>query len=178
MSLNLNDANNADTPIPGGTVVVTVLELVPGFGTPVADGTMSRSSDAVYAVFKQKVVWPENYAGSMLWDRPGLIGKGGDTDSYYARNGKYRLRRMVESARGVEHDDMSPEAMAKRDIPGLNALHGAKIVLRVEHELDGNGAKRMVVGEVLTPSDYPEYADAIRDSGGERPSPLGDDGVN
>jgi hypothetical protein len=112
----------------------------------------------------------------MIWDRPGLVGKGGATGSFYAQKGRFRLRRYIESARGIEHDDMSDDAMAKRRIGGLNEMHGMKVIVRVEHEPDQQGTMRMIVGEVLTASDYPGYQDTVRDMGGG-PPPLGGDGI-
>lgn len=178
MALDLNTASNADTPIPAGQVVAVKLSLEPGYGTSIADATMSRSSDAVFAVLKTTVVYPPAYAGRTIWERPGLIGKGGSLDSYYATNGRYRLRRFVESGRNVEHDDMSEAAMAKRRINGLADLHGMTTIVRIEHETDPKGTTRMVIGEVLTPSDYPGYQDVANAMNGDaRPSPLGDDAV-
>ena len=177
MAFDFNHANDAGTPIPAGEIVAAKLALEPGFGTSIPDATMSRSSDALFAVFKLHVIHPKQHVGRMIWDRPGLVGKGGATDSFYAHTGRFRLRRYIESARGVEHDDMSDEAMAKRRIGGLNEMHGMKVIVRIEHELDSQGTKRMIVGEVLTESDFPGYQDTVRDMGGDRRPPLGCDDI-
>src|SRR5262249_27163311 len=156
MAWDFNSARDAGGLIPPGTPVAARIELRPGFnqkGSEFANATMSRSSRALYADLRLHIVHPPSYKGRVLFDPPGLLGKDGESDGFYAARGRSRLRRYLESARGIEHDDVSSEAMEKRRVGDLADFHGLTVIFIVQHEADSSGVVRMVVGDILTASD-------------------------
>jgi hypothetical protein len=161
MTWDFNAVGDTGGLIPADTAVAARIELRPGFnqnGHEYANATMSRSSGALYADLRLHIVHPPNFKGRVLFDRPGLLGKDGESDGFYAAQGRGRLRRYLESARGIEHEDVSSEAMEKRRVGGLADFHGLTVIFIVLHETDSGGVARMVVGDILTASDYPQYA--------------------
>jgi hypothetical protein len=177
MPFNMNDVNDKEGLIPAGTIVHAKINLVPGFGTPIPDATMSRTSSAVYAKFRLDVTGPAPWGGMTLWDQPGLIGKDGTENSFYGQNGRSRLRKYLESACGLEHDDMSPAAMEIRDsFKELNDWNGKTVVFIVDHRTDNQGATRMEPGEILTGED-PEYQRMAEAAGLPRQPYLGGDEI-
>jgi hypothetical protein len=167
----LNISTIPDALIPDGTICAVILVLVPGYGTQIPDATMSKTSDALMAVFKATVYWPEQYSGRVLWDRPGLRGKSVNgapaaEGNFYEFEGMQRMRSYVESAKGLAHDDLSSEAVTLRNsYTMLNQWHGLKVLVVTKHEPDNRGNKRAIIGNVLTASNYPQYQDNARAAG-------------
>jgi len=163
MTIDTNAATGGDSLIPEGAIVALKLALRPGFGTQIHDATPSKSGPAVYADYEGTTIAPAEYKGRKFWQRCGLIDKEGKTlaqgGNFYVQKGAYELRKMVESAKSIAHDDMSSAAVEARKIK-LNDLHGAVILVTVKHETDNRGVDRQVIDGILTPSDYPEYVDA------------------
>jgi hypothetical protein len=178
MTFDMNNVPDPNTDlIPEGQAVWGKLVLVPGFGTPIADATMSRTSNAIYGKFRIDVIGPVPFGGSTLWDNVGLVAKDGSEDSFYAKNGKSRLRHYADSACGLEHHDLSQEAMDLRaKFRELNDWHGKTVMLIVNHRTDNQGVKRMEAGQILSGED-PEYQSMAEAAGLPRQPYLGGDSI-
>lgn len=71
--------------------------------------------------------------------------------------GRTMIRAILNSARGVQPNDNSPQAAAARCINGFAELDGIEFIAKVDVEKDAKGEDRNVVKMAIEP-DHKEYA--------------------
>ncbi|PZP63889.1 MAG: hypothetical protein DI596_02495 [Azospira oryzae] len=161
---NWNDFNDAEQQqnfdlIPKGTVARVRMTLKPGGHDDPAQGwtggyaTQSFETGSVYLAC-EFVVLEGEYARRKLWSNIGLFSPKGPA---WANMGRSFIRAILNSARNVHPQDMSPQAAAARRIAGFHELDGIEFVARIDIEKDGRGELKNVVRSAVEP-DHPDYA--------------------
>jgi hypothetical protein len=124
----------------------------------------SKEGDVCMLDWEFTIMFGPN-AKSNVWQNMTISGGKTDPDgtSIGGKFSKGTLRAMIESARGIMPDDMSPAAMAGRQPPCYAVLNGiefvAKIGIKPESE-DRKYKAASILERVVTP-DKPEYARAM-----------------
>lgn len=160
-----NDFNDADAQTSGfdlirkGTIVPVRMTIKPGgFDDPEQGWTGGYASESfetgsVY-LSCEFVVTDGEHAKRKMWSNIGLHSKKGPT---WGQMGRSFIRAALNSARGVDPRDSSPEATAARRIHGFHELDGLEFLARVDVEKDTKGEDRNVVKTAIEP-DHPDYA--------------------
>ena len=143
------------TPIPDDTIVTVVMSVRPG---SVGDGgwlTQSQSSSWQYlncefvvigGDYDKRRVWQ-----NMMWFNPE------QPDGQAGNITKSNIRSMLESARGVNPDDESPDAQAKRQINEFGDLCGLQFQCKLKIEpAKGSFPAKNQIKSMITP-DMSEY---------------------
>lgn len=162
---NFNDAEkqSGGELIPDGVIVPVVMNIKPG---GVGEGgwlTASKSSDAEmlnceltvcdgpYA--KRKIFTNMTVSGGSLNDKG--ESKGGNIT-------RSTLRAILESARNINPNDMSEDAINKRTISGFGDLNGIVFLMKVGIEKDKTGqyADKNKIKTIITP-DMRQYAEGF-----------------
>jgi hypothetical protein len=142
--------------IPAGTVATLAMKIRPG-GAGEA-GLLTRSKDGACEMLDVEFVVVDGpHIKRKLWERWVLAGttKGHEEASDISRG---KLRAALESGRGIQPNDMSPEARKAR-IAELSDFDGLRIVARVGIEKgkprnNGSGENypdRNVIAAILAP---------------------------
>ena len=158
-----NDFNDAEQQqnfdlIPKGTVARVRMTLKPGGHDDPAQGwtggyaTQSFETGSVYLAC-EFVVLEGEYARRKLWSNIGLFSPKGPA---WANMGRSFIRAVLNSARNVHPQDMSPQAAAARRIAGFHELDGIEFVARIDIEKDARGELKNVVRSAVEP-DHPDY---------------------
>lgn len=161
--LNLNqistgNENNEYQLIPDGTVARGVLVFqggehsIPEF-TQMPYFKKSQTSSAMWAPIELTIVGGQ-FDKRKVWSNIFVDGDARDNDgvSKARRIGLETLRRIVDSAYNLKASDMSNEAQAKRNIPGIDALNGLEVCFVIGVEEGTNGyADRNRVKAFITP---------------------------
>ena len=100
------------------------------------------------------VVLEGEYARRKLWSNIGLHSAKGPA---WGQMGRSFVRAVLNSARNVHPQDMSPQAAAARRIQGFHELDGIEFAARIDIEKDGRGELKNVVKSAVEP-DHPDYA--------------------
>jgi hypothetical protein len=173
MSYDLNDAQPQMPPIgeliPDGTFARVRLTIRPGGvngATPVDAGLLkaSQSSDAKMLDCEFTVV-DGPYARRKFWQN--FTVAGGKLDEKGQSIGwkisKSTFRAMIDSALGLNPQDMSEATRAKRVLPGLRHLDGIVFAARIMVEPASNSEYRDQnrIANVVLP-DEPQYAAIMR----------------
>jgi hypothetical protein len=159
-----NDFNDAEQQqnfdlIPKGTVARVRMTLKPGGFDDPAQGwtggyaTQSFETGSVYLAC-EFVVLEGPFAKRKLWSNIGLFSPKGPA---WANMGRSFIRAVLNSARNVHPQDMSPQAAAARRIAGFHELDGIEFVARIDIEKDARGEFKNVVRSAVEP-DHPDYA--------------------
>jgi hypothetical protein len=159
-----NDFNDAQQQqsfdlIPKGTLARVRMTLKPGGFDDPAQGwtggwaTQSFESGSVYLA-AEFVVLEGEYARRKLWSNIGLHSPKGPA---WGQMGRSFVRAILNSARNVHPQDMSPQAAAARRIQGFHELDGIEFLARIDIEKDGRGDLKNVVKSAVEP-DHPDYA--------------------
>ena len=93
------------------------------------------------------------HAKRKIWSNIGLHSKKGPA---WANMGRSMLRGVLNSARGVDPRDNSPEAVAARRIEGFQELDGIVFVAKIDIEKDAKGEDRNVIKVAIEP-DHKDY---------------------
>lgn len=145
--------------IPKGTLARVRMTLKPGGFDDPAQGwtggyaTQSNESGSVYLA-AEFVVLEGEYARRKLWSNIGLHSAKGPA---WGQMGRSFVRAVLNSARNVHPQDMSPQAAAARRIQGFHELDGIEFLARIDVEKDGRGELKNVVKSAVEP-DHPDYA--------------------
>jgi hypothetical protein len=154
------DYSNAPTQrefdlIPHGTIATLELNIRPGGAGE--DGLLTRSKDGGCEMLNvEYTVVDEKFAQRKFWERLVLDGttSGHDKAVEYTRR---KLRTILESARGIKPNDMSPQAHVARTV-SLQDFDGLRFVGRIGVEEgnprengDGNYPDRNVLLTAVTP---------------------------
>ncbi|WP_054284888.1 hypothetical protein [Gulbenkiania mobilis] len=159
-----NDFNDAEQQqsfdlIPKGTLARVRMTLKPGGFDDPAQGwtggyaTQSNESGSVYLA-AEFVVLEGEYARRKLWSNIGLHSAKGPA---WGQMGRSFVRAVLNSARNVHPQDMSPQAAAARRIQGFHELDGIEFLARIDIEKDGRGDLKNVIRNAVEP-DHPDYA--------------------
>ena len=174
------DFNDAEEPmslglIPKGTLVKTCLSIMPGGYDDETQGwtggyaTRSRQSEAVYLNCKF-IIMAGEYAKRHLFHMIGLHSVKGPI---WADMGRTFIKSLLNSAKGIQPSDESPQAKQARIIQSFADLEGLVCVLKVGVELDSQDHERNRVQAVITP-DHPQYKTLMACGEIGQQSPLAD----
>ena len=173
---NWNDFNDADAQqagfdlIPRGTIVRVRMTIKPGGHDDQSQGwtggyaTESFETGSVYLAC-EFVVTAGPYAKRKMWSNVGLHSRKGPV---WAQMGRSFIRAALNSARGVNPQDNSAQAISARRIDSFADLDGIEFIVRVEVEKDGKGEDRNVVKIAIEP-DHKDYA-ALRSGNASAPA--------
>jgi hypothetical protein len=145
--------------IPKGTLVPVRMTIKPGGHDDYSQGwtggyaTQSFDTGAVYLAC-EFVVTAGEFAKRKLWTNIGLHSAKGPK---WGQMGRSFIRALLNSSRGIQPGDVSPQAVAGRRISGINELDGIEFIAQVDIEKDGKGEDRNVVKHAIEP-DHPGYA--------------------
>ena len=145
--------------IPKGTLVAVRMTIKPGGYDDYSQGwtggyaTQSFDTGAVYLAC-EFVVTAGEFAKRKLWTNIGLHSAKGPK---WGQMGRSFIRALLNSSRGIQPGDVSPQAVAGRRISGINELDGIEFIAQVDIEKDGKGEDRNVVKHAIEP-DHPGYA--------------------
>lgn len=139
--------------IPNGAIVKLCGRLRPGGQGDEGVLKASNSSDAMMLDWEFTVV-EGKFARRKFWSfmtvSGGNLNERGESKGWVIT--KSTLRAMVDSALGLNPKDESPEAKAKRNIPGFTALDGIIFVAKIGVEKGQNGyADKNKIATVVTP---------------------------
>ena len=146
--------------IPKGTIVPAIFTIDPG---GLGDGgwlTQSKSSSAEMIKAEFTVI-EGPYAKNKWWQY--LVVSGGKEDaqgqSIAGNISRQTLRAILESAKNIKPDDVSPEATTKRQISNWGDLNGLVFVAKMGIETDTTGqwGDKNKIQVVVTP-DMKGYA--------------------
>ena len=157
------DYNDADDQssfdlIPKGTLVKVRMTIRPGGYDDPHQGwtggyaTRNEKTGSVY-LNCEFVVLEGDYARRKLWS---LIGLHSPNGPEWARMGRAFIRACLNSARGIDPKDESPEAQNARRISGFQDLDGLELLGKVDWEKDQNGNDKHVVKTAIGP-DHRDY---------------------
>ncbi|TCS99148.1 hypothetical protein EDC36_103212 [Tepidimonas ignava] len=145
--------------IPHGTLARVRLTIKPGGYDDPSQGwtggwaTQSYETGSVYLAC-EGVVLEGPYARRKVWWNIGLHSPKGPT---WGQMGRSFVRAVLNSARNVHPQDMSPQAAAARRIQGFHELDGIEFLARIDIEKDGRGADKNTIKTVIEP-DHKDYA--------------------
>lgn len=164
MSYDFNDAesnSNTGDLIPKGTVAPVILTIRPG-GT--GDGgwlTQSRNSPYQYLDCEFTITGGP-FARRKFWTLL-MAGHSAPTEERVAKTlgiTRSKLRGLLESARGIDPNDMSDAAKAKRIVQGYGDFSGMEFVAKIGIEKGGEGYSDKNVFDNAVPVSSPDYAKA------------------
>lgn len=152
------DQNNFDL-IPKGTFVKVRMTIRPGGYDDASQGwtggyaTQSNTTGSVY-LNCEFVVLDGPYAKRKMWS---LIGLHSPKGPEWANMGRAFVKGILNSARGLQPQDNTPQAQQARRIQGFADLDGIEFVTKVEMDKDQYGEDKNVVKTAITPDhkDYP-----------------------
>ncbi len=174
---NWTDFNDAEAQqggfnlIPKGTLVPVRMTIRPGGHDDYSQGwtdgyaTQSFDSGAVY-LSCEFVVTAGEFSKRKLWTNIGLHSAKGPK---WGQMGRSFIRALLNSARGIVPNDVSPQAVAGRQIRSISELDGIEFIAQVDIEKDGKGEDRNVVKLAIEP-DHPAYASLRGEM--KSPSPI------
>ncbi|WKB50884.1 hypothetical protein [Eleftheria terrae] len=158
-----NDFNDAEPQsfdlIPKGTIAPVRMTLKPGgvddegMGWTGGWASVSQETGSAYLA-AEFVVLAGDYAKRKLWTNIGLYSPNGPT---WAQMGRSFIRAVLNSARNVHPQDISPHAAAARHIASFGDLDGIEFLARIDVEVDGRGNQKNVVKVAVEP-DHPDHA--------------------
>lgn len=162
-----NDFNSADDQnsfdlIPKGTLVKVRMTIRPGGFDDASQGwtggfaTRSETTGSVY-LNCEFVVLEGPYARRKLWSLIGLYSAKGPE---WGNMGRSFIKGVLNSARGLNPKDNSPQAQQARRIQGFSDLDGIEFVGKVEMEKDQYGDDKNVIKTAIT-RDHKAYAEVM-----------------
>jgi hypothetical protein len=144
--------------IPPGVYTATV-KVRAGAAGP--DGTLTRSNDGQCEMLKYELIVDEGeHAKSHIFDQMVMRGTT-DGHAKAAEISLSRLRALVESARGIQPGDHSPEARQARSLNSFADISGLRVIAKIGLEAERPNPKdpskpwpaRNTVDRFLTPAD-------------------------
>ena len=162
---DFNSAQSNGTVIPKGTLAKVRLTIRPGGFDDLSQGwtggyAKRGTTGAVY-LDAEYTVLEGPYAKRKIWSLIGLYSpKGPD----WGNAGRGLVKGILNSARGLNDKDNSPEAQAKRRISGFAELDGIEFIARMDIGSDTNGEEKNEVRSAVTPS-HRDYAQLMEHGG-------------
>jgi hypothetical protein len=137
--------------------IIVTLHLTIRAGNAGEDGLLRRSHDGLCEMLDcEFIVVDGQFAKRKLWERFVLAGTA-DGHAKAVEISRGKLRAILESARGIKPDDVSPQARAARTVP-LKAFDGMRFIGKIGIEKgkeknngDGNYPDRNILLAVITP---------------------------
>jgi copper chaperone CopZ len=176
---NWNDFNDAGQQagfdlIPKGTLAKVRMTIKPGgFDDPARGwtGGWATESDQTGSVYlnAEFVVLDGPFIKRKLWSTIGLHSAKSDE---WANMGRAFIRAALNSARGIQSSDISPQAQAARRIQHFGELDGLVFVGRVDVEKDSRGDDKNVIKQAIEP-DHKDYAQLMAGGAPSASSPSG-----
>ena len=161
--LNFLDFQGADPQqefdlIPKGTVAKVNMMIKPGGYNDPERGwtggyaTASSTTDSVY-LNCEFVILEGPFAKRKVWSLIGLYSPKGPT---WGNSGRSFIRAILNSARGFAEKDNSPQAIAARQIKGIEDLNGIEFIAKIAVEKNQDGEERNLIKIALT-KDHKDY---------------------
>ena len=162
---DFNSAQSNGTVIPKGTLAKVRLTIRPGgFDDPSqgwTGGYAKRGATGAVYLDAEYTVVEGAYAKRKIWSLIGLYSpKGPD----WGNAGRGLIKGILNSARGLNDKDNSPQAQAKRRISGFADLDGIEFIARMDIGSDTNGEDKNEVRSAVTPS-HRDYAQLMGHGG-------------
>ena len=159
-----NDFNDAEEQrefalIPPKTLAKVIMSIRPGGYDDTSQGwtggyaTRSDKTGAVYLNAKFTIL-EGPFSKRVVF---GMIGLQSPKGPEWTNMGRSFLRAILNSARGIQPADQSPQAQNARRIRGFADLDGLEFVARIDVEKDQNGEDKNVVKAAIQP-DHKDYA--------------------
>lgn len=169
---DLNDAEeqrNYDI-IPKGTIAPVRMTLKPGgYDDPSMGwtGGYAKRNDTTGAIYLdcEFVILEGQFAKRKVWS---LIGLHSNKGPEWANMGRSFVKGILNSARGVDPKDTSPEAMNKRRINGFQDLDGIEFLAKIDVGKDGRGDDKNEIRTAVTP-DQKDYQGFVAAGGHAMP---------
>lgn len=162
---DFNSAQSNGNVIPKGTLAKVRLTIRPGgFDDPSqgwTGGYAKRGATGAVYLDAEYTVLEGPFAKRKIWSLIGLYSpKGPD----WGNAGRGLIKGVLNSARGLNDKDNSPEAQAKRRISGFAELDGIEFIARMDIGSDTNGEEKNEVRSAVTPS-HRDYAQLMGHGG-------------
>ena len=166
---DFNSAQSNGNVITKGTLAKVRLTIRPGgFDDPSqgwTGGYAKRGATGAVYLDAEYTVLEGPFAKRKIWSLIGLYSpKGPD----WGNAGRGLIKGVLNSARGLNDKDNSPEAQAKRRISGFAELDGIEFIARMDIGSDTNGEENNEVRGAVTP-DHKDYAQ-LTGHGGAAPT--------
>ncbi len=140
--------------IPHGTIAQLQMTIQPGNAGE--EGMLTRSKDGLSEMLVVEcIVVSGEYARRKLWERF-VLGGTNDGHAKAAEISRSRLRAILESARGIKPDDVTPQARAARTVK-IGEFNGIRFIAKIGIEKGGargdgtNYPDRNTLLQIITP---------------------------
>ncbi len=171
--MSWNDFNSAEEQrefdvIPKGTLVKVRMTIKPGGHDDHTQGwtggyaTRNEDTGSVY-LNGEFVVLDGQYARRKVWS---LIGLHSNKGPEWGNQGRSFIKSILNSSRGIQPKDNSPQAQNARRIQGLGDLDGIEFVVKIGMDKDLYGEPKNIINVVVLP-DHKDYVALM--SGGVQP---------
>lgn len=169
--MSWNDFNDAEEQrdfdaMPKGTLVKVRMMIRPGgYDDPSQGWTggyakLNEDTGSI-CLDAEFVVVDGQYARRKFWMMIGLHSDSGPT---WSKMGRTLIKGILNSSRGIDPKDTSPQAQQARRIQGFHDLDGVEFVAKLGVEKDQNGDNKNTIGIAVAP-DHKNYASLM--SGGQ-----------
>ncbi len=163
--MSWNDFNSAEEQndfdiIPKGVLAKVRMTIRPGGYDDPSQGwdggyaTLGEASGAIY-LNCEFVVLEGDYARRKIWS---LIGLHSEKGPEWQNIGRALIKGILNSARGLQPKDNTPQAQQARTINGLHDLDGIEFVAKVGIEKDMGGEEKNVIKVAITPDNKDYFA--------------------
>jgi len=147
--------------IPDGKIAKVRLGIKLGYHNDITRGwtdnlaTKSSTTGAVYLNANFEVLYG-GYKGTKVWT---LIGLHSEKGPRWEEMGCSFMRALVESARNIQPDDDTPEALAKREISNSDLI-GLEFLAEIKVTKNHKGEDKNEISKIITP-EYPQYLEIM-----------------
>lgn len=150
--------------IPKGTIVPVRMTIKPGgFDDPSMGwtGGYAKRNDTTGSIYLdcEFVITDGQFAKRKVWS---LIGLHSPKGPEWSNMGRSFVKAILNSARGIDPKDNSPEAQNKRRISGFADLDGVEFLAKIDVGKDGRDDDKNEIRNAVTPDskDYQGFAAA------------------
>ncbi|WP_196221327.1 hypothetical protein [Sansalvadorimonas verongulae] len=166
------DFNNAQVQqdydlIPKGTLAKVRLTLNPGgYDEPHmgwTGGWATQGDSGAVFLKAEYVVLTGPFAKRKVWS---LIGLHSPKGPNWSNMGRSFVRSLLCSARGIQQEDNSPQAVMARRLQNFGELDGMEFVARIDVEKDADDEPTNVIKHVITP-DHKQYQALMNEVAGQ-----------
>jgi hypothetical protein len=131
--------------IPANTIAKARLTINPGYDESDRFLTASKHTDSRY-LNCEYVIMEGPYERRKIFDKIGVSGS-----ETFENMGRSRIRAILESARGIDENDQSEEAVNARKISSYDELDGLEVTIKigVQKDKSGNYDDKNIVKKIL-----------------------------
>lgn len=156
--------------IPKGTIVPVRMTIKPGgFDDPSMGwtGGYAKRNDTTGSIYLdcEFVITDGKFAKRKIWS---LIGLHSPKGPEWSNMGRSFVKAILNSARGIDPKDNSPEAQNKRRISGFADLDGIEFLAKIDVGKDGRDDDKNEVRNAVTP-DSKDYQGFVASGGHAMP---------